>query len=51
MTNRLFGEALPKLSVTNILSRNVNELKMWITGAMGDIMHNIHEYEKVPVLN
>jgi len=24
---------------------------MWITEATGDVMHNIHQYEKVPVLN
>jgi hypothetical protein len=34
-----------------VTNRNANELKMWITEAMGDIMHNIHEYEEVPVLN
>lgn len=35
-------------SVATILSRNVNELKMWITEAMGDIMHNTDEYDVSP---
>lgn len=49
--NGLFAEDLLRRSVTSTLSRNVNELQMWITEAMGDRMHNTDGHDEVPVLN